>query len=275
MDISGSYTLYAPRERVWAALLDADMLRRTVPGCELLEQIDDGRYRVRLNVGVAAVKGIYEGTLRLTDLQPPERYRMIMEGKGARGILRGDGTLSLDTRDSGATVVSYAGQAQLGGAIAGVGMRVAGGAASMLIKSYFSRLADALAEAGDPPPAPISDNPVSTATASVAEDLPASPATASPGTSLPDTPARTAPAAPMPSHVPTEAPQRPGGASVSGGIAPNQRGPIVRLVRRAGLSDGSIESEQRWARGVLSTALIIAAVAVVAIAIILGQTTGR
>ena len=65
MDISGSYTLYAPRERVWAFLLDPARLRATIPGCEELETLGPGRYRMRLNVGVAAVKGVYSGTLTL------------------------------------------------------------------------------------------------------------------------------------------------------------------------------------------------------------------
>ncbi|MGZ3679981.1 MAG: SRPBCC family protein, partial [Ktedonobacterales bacterium] len=146
MDISGSYTLYAPRERVWAALLDPDMLKQTVPGCERLDKESEGTFLLRLNIGVASVKGIYDGTLRLSDLHPPESYRMTVDGKGARGVLHGDGTLSLEARDPNTTVVSYSGQAQLGGPIAGVGMRVASGAANMLIKAYFSRLADLLGE---------------------------------------------------------------------------------------------------------------------------------
>ncbi|MGZ6390663.1 MAG: CoxG family protein, partial [Ktedonobacterales bacterium] len=62
MDISGSYTLYAPRERVWAALLDPDMLKQTVPGCERLDKESEGTFLLRLNIGVASVKGIYDGT---------------------------------------------------------------------------------------------------------------------------------------------------------------------------------------------------------------------
>lgn len=150
MDISGTYTLSAPRERVWSALRDPDTLRRTIPGCERLERADDGSYNVRLNVGVAAVKGVYDGKLRLTDLDPPARYRIVVDGKGLRGVLHGDGVLTLDAPDANTTVVSYQGTALLGGALAGVGNRLAGGAAGMLIKSYFAKLGEAVGAAAAP-----------------------------------------------------------------------------------------------------------------------------
>src|SRR6185312_8009053 len=91
MEVSGTYIIYAPRERVWDALLDPDILRRTVPGCERLERESEDRYRVRVNVHVAGVKGAYDGTLRLSDQQRPDHYHIQVEGSGARGVLRGEG----------------------------------------------------------------------------------------------------------------------------------------------------------------------------------------
>ncbi len=144
MDISGSYTLNAPREQVWNALRDPGALKRAIPGCESLEQTGDNAYTVRLNVGVAGVKGIYNGSLHVLDAQAPETYHLVMDGTGARGILHSDGVLRLEAQATETTVVHYAGQAQLGGAIASVGPLVATGAANRLIKEYFSRLADLL-----------------------------------------------------------------------------------------------------------------------------------
>ena len=144
MDISGSYTLNAPREQVWNALRDPGALKRAIPGCESLEQTGDNAYTVRLNVGVAGVKGIYNGSLHVLDAQAPESYHLVMDGTGVRGILHRDGVLRLEAQATGTTVVHYAGQAQLGGAIASVGPLVATGAANRLIKEYFTRLADLL-----------------------------------------------------------------------------------------------------------------------------------
>lgn len=141
MNIAGSYTLHAPRERVWAALLDPHLLRQTIPGCEQLEETGENTYTMKLSVGVAAIKGTYTGILRLSEIMPPEHYIMTAEGTGARGNVRGTGTLHLvEAEDGAATLVTYSGQALLGGPIASVGSRVAAPVASMLIKLYFSRL---------------------------------------------------------------------------------------------------------------------------------------
>lgn len=202
MDISGTYTLSAPRERVWSALQDPDMLRRTIPGCERLERADDGSYNVRLNVGVAAVKGVYDGKLRLTDLDPPARYRIVVDGKGLRGVLHGDGVLTLDAADANTTVISYQGTALLGGALAGVGNRLAGGAAGMLIKSYFAKLGETVGSARVAAPT-MAAAPAAMPTAPVEPEAPAmasvAPA-AMPAEAMPE------PAAAMPEPAPTPAP---------------------------------------------------------------------
>ena len=217
MDISGTYTLSAPREHVWSALQDPDTLRRTIPGCERLERADDGSYNVRLNVGVAAVKGVYDGKLRLTDLDPPTSYRIVVDGKGLRGVLHGDGVLTLDAPDANTTVVSYQGTALLGGALAGVGNRLAGGAAGMLIKSYFAKLGETVGVAGAAgaavptmaatppamPSAPVEPEPAAVAPAP-AEMMPepaAMPAVEEPA-AMPEPPPTAAPAAPIMSVAP-------------------------------------------------------------------------
>lgn len=168
MDISGSYTLHTPRERVWAALLDPQMLRATIPGLEQLDETGENTYAMKLSIGVAAIKGTYTGTLRLSDIVPPEHYTMSAEGNGARGNMRGQGTLTLSEAEGGAaTLVSYGGQAQLGGAIASVGSRVAGGVASMLIKMYFNKLDGVLkAQAPNEPSEPAEQSEPSSAVSS-------------------------------------------------------------------------------------------------------------
>src|SRR6185312_3206717 len=155
MDISSSYTLNAPREQVWDALLDPDLLKRAIPGCESLELTGDNQYAMRLNVDVAGVKGAYQGTMRVLDAQKPESYRVVVDGAGARGILHSDGVLHLQANDAGATDIHYSGQAQLGGPVASIGAQVARGAASMLLKRYFSRIASLLPAAPASVSAPV------------------------------------------------------------------------------------------------------------------------
>src|SRR5262249_10694454 len=95
VDITGSYLLHAPREQVWDALLDPQQLQRAIPGCEQVVREADGVYHLRIFVAIPTVKGVYDGTLCLVDAERPDRYRLILDGKGARGVLRGGGMLSL------------------------------------------------------------------------------------------------------------------------------------------------------------------------------------
>jgi carbon monoxide dehydrogenase subunit G len=273
VDISGSYTLYATRERVWSALRDPDLLRRIVPGCESLEMIDANTYHGRVNIGIAAVKGVYEGTLRMSEQRPPESCRMVVDGKGAQGVLHGEGTVALEEREPGVTVVRYAGQAQLGGAIASVGMRVASGAANMLTRGFFAKLADVFAEE--------SAAPVAAAVAMPPADVLDSASTAPPLSALPTgtgathTTGRTASA---PVLTPTETTARSAPAytapTTARSSAPPRRSPLMRFARRAGLSDGSIESERRWAN-VLLGGIAAATVLVATLAFVLRRVSKR
>ena len=149
MKLEGSYDFPAPRPRVWAALQDPAVLARAMPGCETLEGAGDGQYRAVLKVGIAAVKGTFEGKVKLTDLEPPTRYRMAVEGSGGPGFVRGEASLEL-SEVPGGTRVTYTADVQVGGLIAGVGQRMLGGVARMMLDQFFSRMAEQLAhQVGD------------------------------------------------------------------------------------------------------------------------------
>ena len=140
MKIEGAHDLPAPRDRVWQALLDPASLAAAMPGCEKLEAIGPGEYVATLKVGVGAVKGTFEGKVRLSDAEPPSRYRMAVEGSGGPGFVRGAASLELSDVP-GATRVAYSADVQVGGLIAGVGQRMLGGVARMLLDQFFSRMA--------------------------------------------------------------------------------------------------------------------------------------
>src|SRR5438094_8283182 len=114
MKIAGEQGLSAPRERVWELFNDPDRLSRLIPGCEKLQVLGADEYAGTINVGIAAVKGVYTGTLKLEEKRPPEHYKMIVDGKGKQGFVRGSGTLDLASKD-GETIVKYAGDVQVGG----------------------------------------------------------------------------------------------------------------------------------------------------------------
>jgi uncharacterized protein len=261
MEISGSYTLYAPRERVWAFLLDPAQLKATIPGCEELEQLGQDRYRLRLNVGVAAVKGVYNGTLALGDLRPPESYSITVEGSGASGVLHGNGTLTLEAPSPNTTIVTYQGQAQIGGAIASLGSRMAQHAARTLINQFFARVADGLAAAETPQTKSVTPKDATAPVAAQASPLAAGTATSEWGTGIPE--ARPlageggmVEAVPLAPAVTAGEPRRNVQEAAPVQNAPRLGHPAVPnpapafltdLVRRTGLSNGSLESEQRIA----------------------------
>src|SRR5260370_13074681 len=87
MKIEGSADIPAARDKVWAAFLDPTILAQALPGCEKLEAIGPNEYKATMKVGVAAIKGTFEGKVKLSDLEPPHRYRMAVEGSGGPRLL--------------------------------------------------------------------------------------------------------------------------------------------------------------------------------------------
>jgi len=152
MKIEDKQELHAKRERVFQALIDPEVLRRCIPGCERLEKTGENTYSTTLRAGVGAIKGVFTGNVRLEDMRPPSHYRIVIDGKGQPGFLKGAGDLDLEERD-GVTVINYKGDAQLGGTIASVGQRMIQGAAKMMATQFFTAIeVEAKTEAHEPPP---------------------------------------------------------------------------------------------------------------------------
>ena len=139
MQIEGTQELRARRERVYAALIDPEILRRCIPGCESLELIGERTYAATLKAGVGSIKGTFKGTVRLEDMRPPEHYRIVVEGKGIVGFAKGSANFDLLEQD-GSTMIKYSGELQVGGTIAGVGQRLIQAAAKMMAGRFFAAL---------------------------------------------------------------------------------------------------------------------------------------
>lgn len=139
MKIEGTYQIQSPRDRIYAALTDPQILQRCIPGCQSLDKTADNTYVATMKAGVGPVKGIFKGNVRLEDMQPPSHYRMIVDGKGGPGFVKGTGDFDLQDVDGG-TAIAYKGDLQVGGVIAGVGQRMIEAAAKMLAAQFFSKL---------------------------------------------------------------------------------------------------------------------------------------
>jgi carbon monoxide dehydrogenase subunit G len=139
MKLEGTQKLHASRQRVYSALTDPKILQRCIPGCESLEKTAENAYAATLKAGVGAIKGAFKGEVRLEDMRPPEHYRIVVEGKGGVGFAKGSADFDLEESD-GATLIKYAGELQIGGAIAGVGQRMIEAAAKMMGSRFFAAL---------------------------------------------------------------------------------------------------------------------------------------
>lgn len=139
MKVEGVRELPAPRERVWTVLMDPESLARCLPGCEKLEALGENSYRASLKIGIAAVKGSYSGSVRMADLDPPNSYRLTLEGKGAPGFVRGSARVVLVGRGD-TTDFEYSGEIQVGGLIASVGQRMLQGLSTTMIHQFFTAL---------------------------------------------------------------------------------------------------------------------------------------
>jgi len=139
MKIEGTYQIHVPRDRIFAALINPQILQRCIPGCQSLDKTADNTYVATMKAGVGPVKGIFKGNVRLEDMQPPSHYVMIVDGKGGPGFVKGSGEFDLQDVDGG-TAIAYQGELQVGGVIAGVGQRMIEAAAKMLAAQFFSKL---------------------------------------------------------------------------------------------------------------------------------------
>jgi uncharacterized protein len=139
MKIDATYEIKVPRERVYAALVEPEILKRAIPGCESLEKIDENTYSAILKAGVGSIKGTFKGEVRLEDMRPPEHYRIVVKGKGAVGFAKGSADFDLEEKDGG-TLIKYSGEMQTGGTIAAVGQRMIQGTAKMMAAKFFAGL---------------------------------------------------------------------------------------------------------------------------------------
>ena len=143
MKLEGTYDVPAPRQRVWEAFLDPEQLKKAIPGCEKLEAIGPDEYKATMKLGVGGVKGTFEGKVRLGDKNPPESYKLAVEGSGGPGFIRGETVITL-TEAEGGTRVSYTADVQVGGLIASVGQRMLGGVSKMMADKFFNNMSEQL-----------------------------------------------------------------------------------------------------------------------------------
>ena len=145
MKISGSYTVPATRERTYQLLQDPVVLAKCMPGTDHLDKVAEDEYEMKMKMAIASIGGLFTGKVRLADQNPPESFRLVVEGNGKIGFLKGEGLLNLIGQEE-STAINYEGDVQVGGTIASVGQRLLDTTSKMIIKKFFEKLAEAAVE---------------------------------------------------------------------------------------------------------------------------------
>ena len=149
MDIKGEYRIEAPREKVFAALNDAEVLKACIPGCESLEKLSDTEMTAKVRLRIGPVSAAFSGKVTLSDIDPPNGYKISGEGQGGvAGFAKGGAVVKL-AEEGATTVLTYEVDAQVGGKIAQVGARLIQGTAKKLADQFFGKFAESV---GAPPP---------------------------------------------------------------------------------------------------------------------------
>jgi carbon monoxide dehydrogenase subunit G len=137
--VEGTYTFAAPQDVVWPTMLDPEVLARTLPGVQNLEKVADNEYQATMKIRIGPVQGVFSGKVELSDFNPPKSCHLFVDGKGAPGFVKGEGDLEL-SEAGGSTVLTYHGDAQVGGRLASVGQRLMESSTQALIRQSLESL---------------------------------------------------------------------------------------------------------------------------------------
>lgn len=161
MEMTGEYTIAAPRQVVWDALNDPEILKQSIPGCTEMIKTADDAFEAKVSFKIGPVRAKFGGKVKLSEVDPPNGYTISGEGQGgAAGFAKGGATVRLSD-DGDGTLLSYTVNAAVGGKLAQIGSRLIDATAKKMARDFFARFAEvvagpapeeAVAEAAPSPP---------------------------------------------------------------------------------------------------------------------------
>jgi uncharacterized protein len=144
MTMAGEYQLPASQQTVWEKLNDPAVLKACIPGCQELEKTGDNGFKATATIKIGPVKATFKGNVTLSDLDPPNGYKISGEGEGGvAGFAKGGATVKLAPKDGG-TLLTYNVEAQIGGKLAQLGQRLVNGAAKKVADDFFGNFVKAV-----------------------------------------------------------------------------------------------------------------------------------
>jgi carbon monoxide dehydrogenase subunit G len=139
--ISGAYTVPLKRDSAYALLQDPVILAKCMPGTDSLQKIGDDEYEMKMKLAIASFSGLFAGKVKIADANPYDDFKLMVEGTGKIGFLKGEGVLHLAEQGE-TTEVKYEGDVQVGGTIAAVGQRLLDTTSKMIIKKFFEKFCE-------------------------------------------------------------------------------------------------------------------------------------
>lgn len=140
MKVAGSAVLHATPDKVWAAINDPAALAEVIPGCEKLDEVGPGHYRGVVSMGIASIKGTYQGEIKLEDLDEPKSLTLKADGAGSAGTIGTVVDVKLADKGDGTTEITYEADAIVGGMVGGVGQRVLTSVAKKTAGAFFNQI---------------------------------------------------------------------------------------------------------------------------------------
>ncbi len=139
MDMQGSRQLAITQQQAWTALNDPAVLKTCIPGCDKVEPTGENQYAIGMALKIGPVSAKFSGKITLTDILPPESYKLSFEGQGGpAGFGKGSAAVKLTPNADGCDL-SYTANASVGGKIAQLGQRLIDGAAKSMAEDFFKR----------------------------------------------------------------------------------------------------------------------------------------
>jgi carbon monoxide dehydrogenase subunit G len=144
MDITGRYRFKLPQETVWKLLMNPDVIAKAIPGVDHIDPIagEPDAWRAVARIGIATVSGTYTGTIRMSEIEAPDRYRLTVNGEGKQSFIKASALFNLSYDPATQrTLVTWTAETNISGKLASVGQRLIAGAALLLSKLFFRALA--------------------------------------------------------------------------------------------------------------------------------------
>ena len=140
MNISGEFTVNAPRQKVWETLNDVEALGSMIPGSKGLREVGPDEYAASMDLGIGPIRTSFNGKVKISDRVEPSSYRLSIEGDSRHGWMKGTGSVELEEASEESTLVKADGEVQTGGMIARVGQRMLPGISKQMMQTFFKNV---------------------------------------------------------------------------------------------------------------------------------------